>query len=415
MQRQLTIGLDHTYDVAVVGARIAGAATAMLLARRGLRVVLIERSRFGLDTLSTHALLRPGVLQLHRWGLLDDVRAAGTPPVHRTTFTYQDEVVPVDIEPSHSVDALYAPRRTVLDPILVNAARDAGVDVRFNLSVTGLLAGPRGRPAGVTGVAGDGRPFSILASFVVGADGLRSTVGRLVGAPVEYSGQYASAITYGYWSGSDIEDFEWVFRSDAAAGVIPTNGGEVCVFVSTTPTRIGRGTEFIESTLRATAPQLAERLRVGTPPRTTRTFRGHPGFLRRAWGQGWALVGDAAYFKDPLSAHGMTDALRDAELLARALASIHAGAHEAQALITYQSTRDALSVPMLEIIDQVASHQWTDTQIQSLLLRLSKLMKQEVALLSELDEPQLHTPSGLKGHPHDPHQWLEQDATRYAA
>jgi 2-polyprenyl-6-methoxyphenol hydroxylase-like FAD-dependent oxidoreductase len=415
MQRQPTINLDQTFDVAVVGARIAGAATAMLLARRGLRVVLIERSRFGVDTLSTHALLRPGVLQLHRWWLLDDVRAAGTPPIHRTTFTYQDEVVPVDIEPSHSVDALYAPRRTVLDPILVNAALDAGVDVRFGLSVTGLLSGPRGRPAGVTGVSADGQPFSIRARFVVGADGLRSTVARLVDAPVEYAGQYASAVTYGYWSGTDFQDFEWVFHSNAAAGVIPTNGGEVCVFVSTPPARIGRGTEFIESTLRATAPQLTERLRVGTAPRTTRTFRGHTGFLRRAWGEGWALVGDAGYFKDPLSAHGMSDALRDAELLARALASIDAGADESQALSSYESTRNALSVPMLEIIDQVASHQWSDTQIQSLLLRLSKLMKQEVALLSELDEPQLRTPSALKGYPHDPHKWLDRDAPRHAA
>src|SRR5215207_8615336 len=311
MQRESIIDLDPTFDVVVVGARVAGAATAMLLARRGLRVALIDRSRLGVDTLSTHALMRAG-------GLLDNVRAAGTPPVHRTTFTYQDDVVPVDIEPSDGVDALYAPRRTVLDPVLVNAASDAGVDVRFGHSVSGLLRGPRHRPAGVTGTARDGRPFSIRARFVVGADGLRSTIARLVEAPIDYAGQYASAIAYGYWSGTDVEDYEWVFRANAAAGAVPTNGNQVCVFVSTTPARIGRGgTEFIKSTLRAMAPQLAERVRAGTAPATaaTRTFRGHLGFLRRAWGEGWALVGDAGYFKDPLSAHGMTDALRDAELL----------------------------------------------------------------------------------------------------
>ncbi|HKH52656.1 MAG TPA: NAD(P)/FAD-dependent oxidoreductase [Mycobacterium sp.] len=418
MQRKSIIDPDPTFDVVVVGARVAGAATAMLLARRGLRVALIDRSRLGVDTLSTHALMRAGVLQLHRWGLLDDVRAAGTPPVHRTTFTYQDDVVPVDIEPSDGVDALYAPRRTVLDPVLVNAAFDAGVDVRFGHSVSGLLRGPRDRPGGVTGTARDGRPFSIRARFVVGADGLRSTIARLVDAPIDYAGQYASAIAYGYWSGTDVEDYEWVFRANAAAGAVPTNGDEVCVFVSTTPARIGRGgTQFIESTLRATAPQLAERLRAGTAPATaaTRTFRGYPGFLRRAWGEGWALVGDAGYFKDPLSAHGMTDALRDAELLARALASIHSGADEAEALSMYHSTRNALSVPMLELIDQIASHQWTDTQIKSLLMRLSKVMQQEVALLRELEEPGLYSPSVLKGDRHDPDRPLARDAPRHAA
>src|SRR3954470_19143042 len=117
--------LDTTFDVVVVGARVAGAATAMLLARRGVHVALVDRSRLAADTLSTHALMRAGVLQLHRWGLLDRVRAAGTPPVRRTTFRYHDAIVPITIKPSNGVDALYAPRRTVIDPILVNAASEA--------------------------------------------------------------------------------------------------------------------------------------------------------------------------------------------------------------------------------------------------------------------------------------------------
>src|SRR5438105_13062452 len=156
-----------TFDVVVVGARVAGAATAMLLARRGARVALVDRSQVGADTTSTHALMRAGVLQLHRWGLLDRVRAAGTPPVHRVTFSYQDDVVPITIKPSNGVDALYAPRRTVLDPILVNAASDAGVDVRFGVSVTGLSPGRGGRPDGVAGTGAAGRPFTIRPRFVV--------------------------------------------------------------------------------------------------------------------------------------------------------------------------------------------------------------------------------------------------------
>src|SRR5947209_11174012 len=190
------LDLVKTFDVVVVGARIAGAATAMLLARRGARVALVDRSQVGADTTSTHALMRAGVLQLHRWGLLDRVRAAGTPPVHRVTFRYQDAVVPITIKPSNDgVDALYAPRRTVLDPILVNAASEAGVDVRFGVAVTGLTRGRGGRPDGVTGRGADGRPFTIHAAFLVGADGVRSTHLRLVHAPVEHIGHHASAIT----------------------------------------------------------------------------------------------------------------------------------------------------------------------------------------------------------------------------
>src|SRR5206468_10109150 len=74
------------HDVVVVGARAAGAATAMLLAGAGLDVLVVDRSRYGADTLSTHALMRAGVAQLHRWGLLDAVVRAGTPPVRATTF-----------------------------------------------------------------------------------------------------------------------------------------------------------------------------------------------------------------------------------------------------------------------------------------------------------------------------------------
>ncbi len=399
----------NTFDVVVVGARLAGAATAMLLARRGLRVVLLDRSRPGVDTLSTHAMMRPGVLQLQRWGLLDRVRAAGTPPVHRTTFTYENAVVSVDIEPSDGVDALYAPRRTVLDPIVVDAAHQAGADVRFGYAVGGLLRDADGRACGVTGSGADGRPFRIHAGFVVGADGVRSSIARLVEAPVEHLGQHTSAITYGYWSGTDVRDYEWVFVTGASGGAMPTNDGRTCVWVSTTPGRIGRGgVEVIESILRASAPKLAGRLAEGQPPANTRTWHGQVGYLRRAWGAGWALVGDAGYFKDPLSAHGMTDALRDAELLARAITAVRAGQEEVVALAEYQTMRDVVSVPMFEIVDRIASHQWTAAEIARLLKYQARLMRDEADLVRGLD----HSPQG-DGHAYD--ERMEPNATRYAA
>ena len=115
-------GVRDRYDVVVVGARAAGAATAMLLARCGVRVLAVDRGGYGTDTLSTHALMRAGVLQLARWGLLERIEAEGTPRVQRTVFHYEDEVLDILIKPRHGVPALFAPRRTVLDRILVDAA-----------------------------------------------------------------------------------------------------------------------------------------------------------------------------------------------------------------------------------------------------------------------------------------------------
>ena len=138
----------------IAGARCAGAATAMLLARQGARVLLLDRSRYGADTLSTHALMRGGVHQLYRWGLLPRVIAAGTPTVRSATFHLPGGVSTVEIRPKHGVDGLYAPRRTVLDAILVDAALSAGADVRFGTSVTGLRRDRTGRVIGITGRAG---------------------------------------------------------------------------------------------------------------------------------------------------------------------------------------------------------------------------------------------------------------------
>jgi 2-polyprenyl-6-methoxyphenol hydroxylase-like FAD-dependent oxidoreductase len=378
---------NEIFDVVVVGGRLAGAATAMLLARRGIRVVVVDHSCSLTDTLSTHAFMRPGILQLQRWGLLDRVIAAGTPAAHVTTFTYADGRVPIEIEPRDGVDALYAPRRTVIDPILAHAATDAGAEIRIGHRVRGLIRSASGRVLGVTGVDSDNEPFSLKARFVVGADGIHSTIARLVEAPIEHRGRYATATTYGYWTGAAIDGFEWVFRPDASGGMAPTNDNQVVVFANATPARIRRGgIGVIESILRESAPELAERLTAARPPAGTRLFRAPPGFLRRAWGRGWALVGDAGYFKDPISAHGMTDALRDAELLARALISVQRGdAGEAAVLAEYQRTRDALSLPILTTVDSIASHRWSDAEIGDLLKRLAASMRIEAAFLAELD------------------------------
>jgi 2-polyprenyl-6-methoxyphenol hydroxylase-like FAD-dependent oxidoreductase len=390
-----------TYDVVVVGARAAGAATAHLLARAGLCVLVVDRSRYGTDTLSTHALMRGGVLQLQRWGLLDRVIEAGTPPIRRATFRYDGQVVPVAIKPSRGVSALYAPRRTILDPILVDAARTAGADVRYGVAVTDVERDRAGAVTGVVGRSRDGRPFQARARIVIGADGIRSTVAERVGAPYERTGTGASATTYGYWPDLGVEGYQWNFRPDAASGVIPTNGGLTCVFASATGRRIGRG--GVGPLLRIVAeadPDLADLLAAVTPP-PMRTFTGARGFLRRCWGPGWALVGDAGYFKDPLSAHGLTDALRDAELLARAVVAIlRRGADERDAMAAYQATRDALSAPLFDAVDAIAGHRWSDAQIGGLLMALNAAMSDEVEVLAGRPESATRVVTEVPGRGH---------------
>jgi len=385
---------EPAYDVVIVGARAAGAATAYLLARHGLSVLLVDRGRYGADTLSTHALMRGGVLQLSRWGLLDKIIAAGTPPVRRTTFRYAHDVVPISLKSSYGVDALYAPRRMVLDPILVDAAAGAGADVRFGLAVTEVERDDKAAVAGIVGRNREGQEFRVKARIVVGADGFRSTIAEQVGAPFERIGTSASAVTYGYWSGLETDGYEWNFRPNAASGAIPTNDGQVCVFVAASRRRIGRGgLDRLTRIVAESSPDLAARIAAAPPPRAAlRTFAGQPGHIRRSWGRGWALVGDAGYFKDPLSAHGLTDALRDAELLARGLRCvILERADERDALANYQTTRDALSVELFEVIDVIAGHRWTEEEIPDLLLRLNAAMADEVDALADL--PPLTPPS----------------------
>lgn len=383
----MTKQFSSVHDVVVVGARAAGAATALLLARAGLDVLVVDRGRYGADTLSTHALMRAGVVQLHRWGLLDDVVAAGTPAVRTTTFTYADEEVQVTIKPSHGVDALYAPRRTVLDPILVDAARAAGASFDYGTSITAVIRDRSGRVHGVEGRDGHGRTVRREARWVVGADGLRSVVADAVRAPVERRGTGATAVVYGYWSGLAADGYHWVFRPDACAGLIPTNDDHTCVFASATPARIGRGgMDILLEVVRAAAPTVADRVADATPPRGVRTFAGVPGYMRVPWGAGWALVGDAAYWKDPIGAHGLTDALRDAELLARAITAIAiGGATESEALGHYHRTRNRLSLPLFDVVDTIAAMRWGDAEIPGLLRQLSSAMSDEVDLVAELD------------------------------
>ncbi|MCA0296933.1 MAG: FAD-dependent monooxygenase [Actinobacteria bacterium] len=386
--------MEHEADVIVVGARAAGAATAMLLARAGASVVLVDREKPGADTLSTHALMRGGVLQLHRWGLLDQVVAAGTPAIRTTVFHYASSDVEVAIKPTGGVDALYAPRRTVLDPILVAAAATAGVQVQYGSRVVALLR-EQGRIAGVATHVGGGAERELRARVVVGADGRHSTIARLVEAPTTTEASHTSAFTYGYFAGLDAVGYEWAYRPEGTAGFIPTNDGLTCVFAGHLPSRVGRGgPSVLQELLDCASSAMGARLRAAALASPVRTFTGEPGWLRRPYGPGWALVGDAGSWKDPISAHGLTDALRDAELVADAIgAELANPGCGTEPYRHYERTRDRLTLPILESADEVAAMEWDEARIIELLRRLNAAMTEEVELVVGLDDPGRSSPS----------------------
>jgi 2-polyprenyl-6-methoxyphenol hydroxylase-like FAD-dependent oxidoreductase len=330
--------------------------------------------------------MRGGVLQLQKWGLLDRIVAAGTPPVRRTVFHYGDERVAVSIKPASGVDALYAPRRTMLDALLVGEAERAGASVEFGMPVVELCRRADGQVSGV--LLHDrrtGRVHAEHATLVIGADGRESLIAREVGAANVFTGQHSGAYLYGYWPGEQSTDYEWFYRPGLAAGVIPTNQGARCVFVGGSPDRLSA--ELIRRSPAQAWDRLAPRFGLGHrapsagrlgPIRVVRSLPA--GYLRVARGPGWALVGDAGHWMDPISTHGMTSALRDAELLAD---SILSGSVSSQPS-SYQLIRDRISLPMLQTSDEIASFSWDLTRIRVLLRRMSSAMTDEVEALALL-------------------------------
>jgi flavin-dependent dehydrogenase len=354
------------YDFIIVGARCAGAATARLLAGAGARVLVVERGTLGSDTLSTSYLMRGAVMQLQRWGILPKLIAAGTPPVRVTQFHYATHSIAVEIRPGQGVDALFAPRRTVLDPLLVAAASEAGAEIRFGVRVEGLLRDESGRVRGVELARGHTQRESLTAGVVIGADGIRSSVARWVDAATYRVGQSGSSTIYGYFEGMPVDAYHWYYAHGVSAGVAPTNDGLSTFFVGTPPD----GLPEVHGDRRAgmlrvaalLSPQLAAALADARPTSALRAFPGMPGFYRAPHGPGWALVGDAGYFRDPDTAHGISDALRDAELLARALLK-----GNEPALAHYHATRDAATERLFHASDEIAAGRWDEARIERLL------------------------------------------------
>jgi 2-polyprenyl-6-methoxyphenol hydroxylase-like FAD-dependent oxidoreductase len=348
------------YDVIVIGARVAGASTALLLARRGLRVLVVDRATFPSDTLSTHQVQVPGVARLRRWGFLDGVRAAGTPPATHVRFDTGPVVLRGRFPEFEGADAVYSPRRRILDTLLVDGARAAGAEVRERFAVDELVF-DGDRVTGIRGRGAGGAAVTESATLVVGADGRHSSVAKVVRPPAYHVKPALSTAYYTYWSGVEVDGGE-IYSRDCVkrmVGAWPTNDGLVMTYVAAPASAFGTFRADPEAAILAALDHcgdLGERVRAGE--RADRVFgtADTRNRFHRPHGPGWALVGDAGLVMDPVTGAGIADALRDAELLADAVAAgLDGGPPLDDALAGYHAARDAAALPMYEMTTDLAS------------------------------------------------------------
>lgn len=314
---------ERPFDAIVVGARCAGSATAMLLARRGHRVLLLDRSELPSDLkASTHLVWHSGVASLKRWGLLDRLRATGCPPMQQFILDLGQFALKGFAPPAGgSVDEAYAPRRYVLDAVLLEAAREAGVEFRPRCSVDGpIMEGERVR--GVRYTNATGSAVTEHAAIVVGADGLGSVIARAVKPAVRDEHPRLQGMIWGYFRDLPLEGMEFYSRPGRMVFTWYTNDGETLAGICFRDDAYGRAAKHPDASmpaeLEALAPGLAERVRAARRE-TDWVTSATPGVVRAPTGPGWALVGDAGLTMDPISAAGITNAFRDAELLAAAI------------------------------------------------------------------------------------------------
>ncbi len=346
------------YDVIVVGARCAGAPTAMLLGRLGYLVLLLDKATFPSDVPRCHFIQPPGIARLKRWNLLDSIQAIGCPSIPAMLLDVGSFVLVSSSLPTREGELTYGPRRSALDKLLVDAATHAGVEVREGFSVQEVLLDGN-RVTGIRGRSAGGTPVTEKAEIVVGADGMRSIVARTVQAPTYQTRPTRTCVYFSYWSDVLVELCEIYPRPHRSIFAFPTNDNLTCIAIEWPIQEFQAVRTDVESSFLKTlalAPGLAGRVQAG---RREERFMGSgdlPNFYRKPYGPGWALVGDAGYHKDPYLAQGITDAFRDAELLAEAIDAGLSGRRElASALGDYEQQRNEETMPIYELNYQRAS------------------------------------------------------------
>ncbi|NUR05138.1 MAG: NAD(P)/FAD-dependent oxidoreductase [Streptomyces sp.] len=331
------------YDVIVIGARCAGSPTAMLFARQGYRVLLLEKARFPQDTLSSHYIHMEGVALLNRWGLLDRLRDAGCRPISHQSY----EAPGVRIEgfslPMDGRRTTYAPRRYVLDPILADGAVAAGVEFRESCAVNDLVF-EGDRVVGVRYTTPGGAEATDRARLVVGADGMRSLVARKAGAPNVIEHPRMTCTYYSYWAGVPAH-FELYERQGRWIGVIPTNDDLTLLMAYFPQDEFAAIRKAVEpaylDAFRTTAPEVYERMSAGERVEQLYGTGHQENFFRKAFGPGWVLVGDAVNHKDSITARGITEAFVQAQSLTGHIGEhLHDDAALEEALRHYEDDLD---------------------------------------------------------------------------
>ena len=335
------------YDAIVVGARCAGSPVAMLLARRGARVLLVDRATFPSTIPHGHFIHRHGPRRLHRWGLLGRLAAVSKPVTSMLTDFGDFPLVAHDLE----VDGVawgYGPRRSALDAILVDAAAESGAEVRAGCTVDEFVFDD-GRLVGIRGHDRGGAQFEERATITVGADGRHSRLARAVGAAAYHEAPPLLGYYFSYWRGVPTEDFELYLRPAQRRAVFShrTSDDLFAIFVAFPVQELPAMRADLEASFLAALDgmgDLGERVRAGSREERFYGASDLPSFYRRPYGPGWALVGDAGLHKDPILALGICDALRDAEFLAEAIAAGLGGEQElAAALAGFARRRDEAS------------------------------------------------------------------------
>jgi 2-polyprenyl-6-methoxyphenol hydroxylase-like FAD-dependent oxidoreductase len=364
------------YDAIIVGARCAGAPTAMLLARKGYRILLVDKATFPSDTLSTHIIWPHGAEVMNRWGLFERLAATGCPPIARNLiFDVGPFALKGAVTDTNGGRGGLCPRRTVLDKLLVDAAVDAGVELREGFTVEELLW-DGDRVAGISGHGRAGAPVEERSRVVIGADGTYSMVAKAVrAAESEYDTKPPLATNYyTYYSGFAAKDIEEYVRDYQAVGCFPTHDGLTLIAVLWPSSRFeevradveGHVKKVLEST-----PTVADRLQRSKREDKWYGTAGVPNYFRQPFGPGWALVGDAGYNKDPITAQGISDAFIDADGLAVALDDGWSGRRALdEALAEHQRNRDQRAKPMYDFTCQLATLEPAPPHLQQLFAAL---------------------------------------------
>jgi 2-polyprenyl-6-methoxyphenol hydroxylase-like FAD-dependent oxidoreductase len=329
------------FDAVVVGARCAGATTALFLAKNGLNVLLIDRHNFPSNTISTHLVYANTLAIFQKLGVLEKLERGGAPRLTHLVDDAEGTVIDGRYLPVEGLDYGLCLRRLKLDTILVNEARNhPRVTFLENTEATSLIH-ENGRVVGIKGYSSkNSSAFEARAGIVIGSDGKNSTIAKLVKS--EYLNWLPSfcGFYYGY--------FRNVVRQPEPAPV-STYRGKTIYYMFPTDDELHLAAfefpteEFARFRLNAKAnlvkrlmaePTFEERLRHATLEGVVYGTKDIPIFQRRSHGPGWALVGDASYNLDPVFAQGIGDAVRGAELLSSAISKAHG---ENKPLDTYLS------------------------------------------------------------------------------